>query len=436
MSFTGIVYELAGAGIARLIVPKIDLQQTLLRATGGDAWNVLFAVNGPDESEVRAATEAVAAIAQQLMQPIPPETGRPASAGERYVYAYFHEGRALWPDCFYIGKGTAKQEVTHLGRWTEHVRDTLETPANAHTTKMRNIHRWLVAQGLEGAPAGQARQRAAGELVRMLQVFAGTHAETQAFYVEYFLITWGLGVHHVSNDTNGNSSCGSCTAIARPRHFEQGVPTHEAIWAGTVACFTEDANSPALKNTWRPAALVQVAAPSVARLDALLAPIGLRPHPMFDQGRLRDAWLPLPHLQVTGASDATFTYSHPQRPHYRIELRFGATDWLTSISLRPVASTRASITAFLDYLDRQRVSLAQVGDVRSAPDSDFEHWVQNRKYWPYFKPYAPRGKGTDSAWFDVSAPEQPREVRADWIENGTGRLSLRQALELIVRAFD
>ncbi len=435
MSYSGVVHTRPGAGLARWVVPHASLQQALLDATGGDPWCVLFAVHGPDAREVQAVTDAVAEMAPHLVTPAAPGAARPASAGDCYVYAYFREGQPRWSDCFYIGKGTAKRDAADLGRWTEHVRDTLDTPVAAHTAKMRGIHAWLLAQGLASAPGGQARAQAAGRLVRMLQVFSGPHAELQAFFTEYFLITHGLGTHQVSNDTNGNSSCASCTAIARPHPFARGVAVDEAVWAGTVACFAQDPGSKTLHNLWRPAALVQVAAPHVARLDAVLAPIGLLPHPMHGQGRLQDAWMPRANLQVTGASDATFTYSHPQRPHYRIEMRFGATDNLTSLSLRPRAGTRASIAAFLEYLEGRPVLMSQTGEVRTAPGSGLAHLVRNRKYWPYFKPYAPGGAGGDSAWFDVSEPDRAVPVRADWIAGGSGHLSLRQALELIVRAF-
>jgi hypothetical protein len=399
-----------------------------------EAWHVVFAVNGPDQAQVQSILNGVTRAAQCIRGPIADVSGEPEEAGGAYVYAYFAREPAAWSDCFYIGKGTARPEPRERGRWTDHIDPALKTAAQAQTAKMRHIRAWIESAGLEGEKSAVIRRHAAGRLVRKVCSFKGPHAHAQAFYVEYFLITHAVGAHSVANDTNGNARSGECFAIARPGGFTR-TAVEERIWAGTVACFAASPQSPSLRSKWQPAALTALAAPYLDRLDAHARRLGLEPYPMANQGRLDEVMMSRPHVQVAGASDAIFTYSRPGQHAYRIELRIGATEFLTSMSLRPFDTRRESHRTFKEFLRLGQVAPAQVGSVRSAPEIRHEHAVMAQDGWPYFKPYALDGVGRSSAWFSLLDPHLEVPVYANWIEGTCGRLSLVQGLELVTVAF-
>lgn len=403
-------------------------------------WALLFAVSGPDQGQVAAIVDAVCRAAEHGSKPGPHQGDAGNESRDHYVYAYFDHGRGTWDNCFYIGKGTVGGAAPHLGRSTKHIKDTLDTAAAHRNEKMRRIHVWIDSQGLADAKHQAVRGAAVGHLVRKLYVFSGKYAEAQAFYVEYFLINHVVGVYSGANDTNGNSTCGPCSAISLPKHFNREDARHEAVWRNTVEEFAANPHAKKLKHTWRPASIALFAAPYVQALDEYLKPLGVVPHPMSRQGNLMDDLMPRSNIQVTGAADATFTYSNPERPNYRLELRFRATQFTTSISLRPLDKTAAGIAAFLAYMDRCVVADAKVNGQQTVPGSlsaayRGEKLVQNRNDWPFYKPYAPDANGKKSVWFDIANPTVPASGITNWVANQPFELSLVQAIELIICAF-
>lgn len=439
MTWTGAIFIDSTNNLASFYV-RHDEFIGELNAACPSRWALLFAVSGPDEAEVKAIIEAVFQATHSLSLPVPHQMANSGGVGNCYVYAYFDHGQAIWDQCFYVGKGTANGGAPHLGRWTEHIKVALATAPASYNEKMRRIHAWVARRNLDGDGHISVRAAAAGDLVRKLYVFEGEFAESCAFYVEYFLITHAMGTHRIANDTNGNSTCGLCTAIALPRHLNRTDALHEAVWRNTVDEFAVNPNSKKLGNTWRPASIALFAAPFAATLDAYLAPLGLIPHPMSQQGRLTNNLMPRLNIQVTGASDATLTYSNPACPHYRIELRFGATQCLTNISLRPLSQTKNGISAFLTYMDSCVISAAALGEVHTNPVAlslAYGHntYIKNRSDWPFYKPFAPGSEGNNSTWFDIADPTAPASGSTDWIVDGHFDLNLVQAIDLIIRAF-
>lgn len=441
MTWTGAVFTDADKKVTNFCVQHHDFARELA-ALYPRRWELVFSVNGPCQDEVAAITQAVCLAAESMNQSGPHNATAPSVAGCCYVYAYFDDGNAAWDRCFYVGKGTASHEALHLGRWTEHVRDTLKTAPALHNEKMRRIYAWIVSHNLTNHRHQHVRAAAADNLIRKLYVFDGVHAESQAFYVEYFLISHALGTHRVANDTRGNSTRRQCSAIALPRHLHlnRSDTLHQAIWRHTVGEFTLDPKSKTLDNTWGPALIAMFAAPYAANLDLCLRPLGLVPHQMHGQGRLMGDIMPRPNIQVTGASDATLTYSTAKRPYYRLELRFGATQCLTSISLRPYGNTRKDISKFLQYLDGYVMAPTEFGDLTTVPGAlpviyGHNDYVKNRNNWPFYKPYAQGADGNMSSWFDIADPTgNSQSGSTDWI-NGKFELNLVDAISLIIKAF-
>ncbi len=433
MAWTGAILECGPGQLQCLCVPQGDFSHEL-HAYGLQSWNVLFAVNGSNHDEVQAIVYAVACAANAWNPNGPIPVPIAGAAQSDYVYAYFDHGNPGWAQCFYVGKGRGT-------RWMQHIDEAHKTPATQRTAKAQRIWHWVANNGLTNQRPAAMRAAASGTLVRKLYHFHGPYSAAQAFYVEYFLITHCLGTHSIANDTNGNADQGNCTAIARPKHLDQAIPKHVAVWDHTVCAFKLDPQTPSLEHTWRPASITMLAEPYAAALDVCLQGIVV-PNAMAGQGRLPDHLMPRPNMQVTGASDCTLWYSPLQHPHYRLELRFGATQFLTTINLRSSGTGRNHDRAFIAYLHGCVIANAVVGNAvtDAAPLANLyggSRYVKDPDTGrPYFKPFALNAEGPRAVWFDIANPHNPASGATNWIVGHNFHLSLVQAIELIVHAFN
>ncbi len=432
MSGSGGVYKTNTGEIKSFYTSQDEFKKTFSQQFQ-ETWDVIFAVSGDSVDGVQAIIQAVHDLSQQGLYAV---SSLALPLGSHYVYGYFDEGCLSADQAFYVGKGKVGQAQSNnstTGRWTEHVRKALQGEDNQ---KAHKIRQWIKANQIALQPT-LARNAAADHLVRMLQSFDGPHSEAQAFYAEYFLISHLLGVYNVANETRGNSQYQGYNAIVRPWHLTQENPCHQAIWEKTVATFTENPEEKELSHTWRPALTALFAVDYADALTERLKPLGVEPHDMRGQGRLSLNDMPRHQIQVTGASDPTLTYVQPGKP-YRFELRFGVTECLVGMSLRPLSNAKDHIRAFLTFLDTARISKCECfgshTKEEALPTLYPEQYVMNRRNWPFYKPYAPDANGRASAWFDIKDRDAKTTGTTNWMQ-GEYHLSLLEAIQMVVKGF-
>lgn len=437
--FTGVVYKDNNG-----IVQSKSMSHSNMRSFIGsiNPWNLLFAVNGDDQVKIDAIINALAqAAVEQLNNPffvnqpnISPDTW--------YVYAYFDNSNPSWADCFYIGKGNKK-------RLTEHVRDALTFPPYKFTRKHHHIRAWLHKHGLISPSVTAAKNNAiTGGLVRKLQLFNGPHAEAQAFYVEYFLITHIAGTYNVENATNGNRKNGDCTAIARSAGLDETNPNHVSVWGNTIDEFINDPYSKSIDNLWLPATRLLIAAPIEVTLTQQLGHLGLVPANMTVRGMGRalppNLVMPKVNMAVRGAADATLTYQFINNRPYRIELKISATDLTAVINLRRLSGS-ATNDSFINYFNN--VTLAHglvnraLSDVSAqlinlyGPNQNINNLIKHPESDPYYKPFALNANGRNDISFSLADLTERSDGQTNWIVGQNFSLNLLEAIKLISQAF-
>lgn len=441
--FTGVVFKDNKGVVKKLSMPHSNMSSFIGSI---NPWNLLFAVNGDDLAKIDAIISAVALAAdQQSNKPFivnPPHTSR----GAWYVYAYFDNPVLNWADCFYIGKGNNQ-------RSTQHVSDALTFPPYKFTRKHHRILAWLKHHGLSKAAVKVAQNEAmARGLVRQLQVFYGPHAETQAFYVEYFLITHIAGTYNVENATNGNRKNDGCTAIARSAGLDETNPNHVSAWGNTIDEFIKDPYSKSIDNLWFPVTRLLIAAPFATILTHQLGLIGLVPIDMTatGMGRPLPPSIIMPHINmaVRGAADATLSYKLPKNRAYRLEIKISATELRVVINLRRLAGPTTN-NEFINYFNNVTLPHAAVSAyttnagtqlsnfyIGQAPIQRTIHdFIRDLNKDPYYKPYALDANGEYDTSFNLANLAQRTDGKTNWIVGQNFSFSLLEAIELISKAF-